>query len=226
MQDAAGGRLPIVGCFMGDPSLRRQLAAGPRSVPCFAYPESAARALARAVEYGQWRKSEAMEDDREVEIASNVARLLIADSTDCDGWVMGASALEVLAACGIPTPPTTVVHDPGGASSAAKKLNVPVVIKAVGKGILHKTDVGGVALNVLPEEAGSIFETMASALPSMSEAIVQPMVDSGVELIVGGVHDPVFGAQVVVGLGGVAVEVLGDHQTRSLPFRPGKQNRC
>jgi acetate---CoA ligase (ADP-forming) len=220
LRESVDDRLPIVGCILGDAGSRRRLVAGPHPVPCFAYPESAARALARGAEYGLWRASEATEDDHEVEIASNLARLLIADSADFDGWVTGAAALEVLAACGIPTTPTTVVHDGIGASIAARDLNAPVVIKAVGKGLLHNRGAAGVALNVRPADARSTFERMAEALPAMTEAIVQPMVGSGVELIVGGVRDPAFGAQLFVGLGGIAVEVLGDHQTRIAPVSP------
>ncbi len=85
---------------------------------------------------------------------------------------------------------------------------------------MHKTEVGGVRLNLgTGDEVREAFTTMQRSLGSaMTGAVVQPMAEQGVELLVGFVVDPAFGPLVVLGMGGTAVELLGDHVSRLAPL--------
>jgi acyl-CoA synthetase (NDP forming) len=113
-----------------------------------------------------------------------------------------------------------VVEDPETAARTAAELGVPVALKASGPELVHKTELGGIRLNLRTgDEVREAFATMKQSLgPAMSGAVVQPMVKQGVELLVGFVVDAAFGPLVVFGMGGTAVELLGDHVSRLAPL--------
>jgi len=119
----------------------------------------------------------------------------------------GASAFELLAAYGIPVVPSRTAHSIGEALAAADELGYPVVLKTFGA--LHKSDVGGVALDLADDAALSLaYTAMAQSLGPA--ATVQPMVADGVEVSVGFVRDEAFGPLLVVAAGGTLVELLAD----------------
>ena len=119
----------------------------------------------------------------------------------------GASAFELLSAYGIPVVQSLTAHSLGEALEAAGAVGYPVVLKT--HGALHKSDVGGVALNLADKAAlGEAYTAMAQSLgPAVT---VQPMVTDGVEVSVGFVRDDAFGPLVVVAAGGTLVELLAD----------------
>jgi acyl-CoA synthetase (NDP forming) len=112
------------------------------------------------------------------------------------------------------------VQDVEGAVAEAQRLGCPVALKAWGARLIHKSDVGGVRLALAsPDAVRAAFEEMSSALgEEMEGAVIQPMVSGGVETIVGFVQDAEFGPQVVFGLGGTAVELMGDVVSRLAPL--------
>lgn len=138
-------------------------------------------------------------------------------------------ALAVLEAYGIPTLPSRVAHNAQEAVAAAEALGYPVALKIVSAHITHKTDVGGVALDLRDAQAVThAYETMMTKItqgqshstPSIENSVlVQPMVSQGQELILGGRQDPQFGAVVLAGLGGIFVEILGEVAVRVAPIR-------
>jgi acetyl-CoA synthetase (ADP-forming) len=99
-----------------------------------------------------------------------------------------------------------------------------MAMKVMAPGIEHKSDVGGVRLNVGPEEAGSVFDqlltTVAQAKPDspVDGVLMQPMAEDGIELIVGAVRDSLFGPAVMLGAGGVLVELMKDVVFRFAPL--------
>jgi acyl-CoA synthetase (NDP forming) len=119
----------------------------------------------------------------------------------------GASAFELLSAYGIPVVQSLTAHSLGEALKAADAVSYPVALKTAGA--LHKSDVGGVALNLADEVAlGAAYTAMVQSLgPAVT---VQPMVTDGVEVSVGFVRDDAFGPLVVVAAGGTLVELLAD----------------
>ncbi|NUR84882.1 MAG: acetate--CoA ligase family protein, partial [Nonomuraea sp.] len=122
-------------------------------------------------------------------------------------------ASELLRESGIPVVPSALVHSPDEAAAAALECGFPVVLKASAAELGHKSDVGGVHLDLADAEA---VRAAYARLPS-PDALVQPMRRGGIELLVGIVRDPAWGLTLAVGLGGVWVEVLRDTSLRILP---------
>lgn len=133
----------------------------------------------------------------------------------------------LLARWGLTGPAEVVVHEPEDAVRAAMQLGFPVVLKIVSPDILHKSDVGGVALDL--RDAASVRQAwvrmhadlQARAPRARLEGVlVAPMMRGGVECVLGVQNDPVFGPVVMVGLGGIFVEVLRDVVFRHAPVTP------
>ena len=135
-------------------------------------------------------------------------------------------SLELLATAGIPTVEVRAVPlEPDAAVAAWRELGgEPVVLKLDAVGLAHKSDVGGVRLGLRDESAvraaAAELEAVAAGLdgPAVVRGLlVEPMATAGIELLIGAVRDPVFGAAVLVGLGGVLAEVLDDVAVRLVP---------
>ena len=132
---------------------------------------------------------------------------------------------KVMKAAGIPVPSSSIAHHLEEAVTMAEKMGYPVVMKIVSKDILHKSDVGGVALDLLNkkeviEAYEAIIHNCRAANPHarLEGVEISEMVQSGVELIVGARIDPSFGPIVMCGLGGIYVEVMKDVSFRGLPL--------
>jgi len=128
-------------------------------------------------------------------------------------------AKRALAASGVPVPGSALAG-PAGAAAAAEALGFPVVIKAVGEALEHKSEVGGVVLNVRSRaEADAAVQRLARLSQSF---LVEEMVSDGVaEVLVGITVDPVFGQLLVLGAGGVLTELLRDSVALLPPFDAG-----
>ena len=132
---------------------------------------------------------------------------------------------EILGLYGIPAVRGVPVSDQGEAVQAAKKLGFPVAMKVISREISHKSDVGGVQLN-LRSEAGveDAYQDMLRRIrreypeAKIEGVLIQSMVTGGRELIVGGRQDEQFGRVVLVGLGGIFVEVFGEVSVRVAPI--------
>lgn len=126
---------------------------------------------------------------------------------------------------GFTAPSNKLVQSADEAVAFARQLGGPVVMKIASPQILHKTDVGGVALNLMEEEEirRAYARILASVKAARPEAViegieVQEMVTQGVEIIIGLLDDPQFGAVILFGLGGVLTEILQDVSFRVLPI--------
>lgn len=134
------------------------------------------------------------------------------------------AAKKLLAAAGIPVVVETLVKSGAEAAAAVAALGQPAAMKLVSPDILHKSEIGGVMLKVEPEDAAAAYETLRERGrkhkpdAAIEGVVVAPMIDGGVETILGVKRDPVFGPIVVFGLGGVFVEVLQDVTRRLAPF--------
>jgi len=134
---------------------------------------------------------------------------------------------QLLEEAGIPTARARLATTRDAAVQAARDIGFPVVLKVVSPQITHKTDVGGVKLDLKsPEEVAAAFdEIMAAARRAAPDAAidgvsVQQMARPGIEVIVGVSTDPQFGPVIMFGLGGVLVEVLKDVSFRIIPIAP------
>jgi len=130
---------------------------------------------------------------------------------------------KLLASYGLTVPKSVVVRDPGEAASAVAALTLPVVVKVMSPEILHKSDVGGVRVGLKSAEAVADAIRGMLANPAISGRrldgfLIEEMAPAGQELVIGGVRDPQFGPMVMVGLGGIFVEVLKDVAFRICPI--------
>jgi acetyl coenzyme A synthetase (ADP forming)-like protein len=218
---AAGATKPVLTCFMGSHGVPEGLSSLREGrFPSYAFPEAAAIALARAVRYGRWLRRPAGEIPTFSDVYPDRARSAIASraAAGTGRWLAPREVQAVLAAYGLRTPRTEVVApDAGEAVSAASRVGFPVALKLVSSTILHKTDVGGVALGL--GDAGAVsraFARMRERLEALGRGgemeglVVQEMVPAGVETFVGVTQDPSFGPLLGFGLGGINVELWRD----------------
>ncbi|TCT05472.1 acetate--CoA ligase family protein [Aquabacter spiritensis] len=140
-------------------------------------------------------------------------------------------ALRLLGMAGLPVPEARAAADPEAAVQAAREIGFPVVVKILSPDILHKTDMGGVALDLHSEQAvrDAAARILAAGRAHAPDAriegcLVAPMIDTrdGVETILGVQVDPIFGPIVMFGLGGILVELLQDVALRRAPFGPAE----
>jgi acetyltransferase len=134
-------------------------------------------------------------------------------------------SLEVLQHYGINVIPSKIARSKVEAAAAAEGLGFPLAMKIVARGVSHKSDVGGVKLNLQSEAAVlDCYEEMIRQILAIDPAaniegvLLQPMIDEGREMILGGRQDPQFGPVVLVGLGGIFVEVFDETQVRVAPI--------
>lgn len=210
-------RKPVLATFLTAKGAPAVLA----PVPCYVFPESAARALARVVEYGAWRArpegTRRLFTDVRAEDARSIVERALATDTE---WLPAAECNGLLTAFGITVAPAAIALSEEEAAGAALRLGYPVALKAAGPAILHKTEAHAVILNLADESAmRAAYRDLTSRLGSgMTHALVQPMVAGGVEILVGASMDPTFGHVVLCGSGGTLVELIGDSVCRLHPL--------
>ncbi len=216
--------VPIAAVFMTSDGPPPQLRAGKIRVPGYEFPEDAARAIALAAKHGRWRArpwapawapSEARPDEATAIISQELARE--------PGWLGPAQVLALLDCYGLPLIETHVVADAAAAAAAATELGVAVAVKASARGLIHKTEAGGVRLGLAGAEqvraaAAEIEAAVRAAGYALDGFIVQPMAPTGVELIVGVVNDHSFGPVIACGPGGTTAELINDVAVRITPL--------
>lgn len=143
--------------------------------------------------------------------------LQIIESSRPAGWVLEPLAKELLREQGLPVPAGRWVRTPQEAEEAALALGFPLAAKVVSPAVLHKSDVGGVALHVA--DSGRLKSVLEAFLAmEKSEGMYVERMGSGVEVIVGSRFDRQFGPIVLVGLGGTSVEIYKDVAIRMAPL--------
>lgn len=216
--------VPVAAVFMTGERPPADLRVGGTNVPGYEFPEDAARALALAAKHGRWRARPAGTHPLLGGIDSDRAAAIISHQLGEDGAWMPAAAVTALLGCyGLPVVPTRVVADAEAAVDAAAELGWPVVLKAIARGLVHKSDVGGVALGLEdPDDvrtaAGRISRALTEAGLELDGLLLQPMAAPGVELIAGVVSDPSFGPVLACGAGGTAAELIQDVAVRITPI--------
>jgi len=183
-------------------------------VATFSYPESAAHALGVAAGRAEWLRRPAGTVPLLDGVDRAAARQLVdgALAAGDDIWLDPAATRALLSAYGVPLVPEHAVATADEAVAIAQTLGRPVVLKTAAAGA-HKTETGGVALDLQTDEA-----IRAAAERIGGPLLVQPMIESGTELLAGIVQDPVFGPLVAFGPGGVFAELIGGTQFRIAPL--------
>ena len=213
---AAETTKPVLATFMSVDGAIPLLA----PIPAYRFPEAAAAALARAVEYGAWRgKTPGRVPDAPPGLAQ--ARDVIgAALARGNGWLTPLEAQAVLEAIGVQVLPTRLVDGEAAAVAAADTMGYPVALKGFGPELLHKSDAGAVKLRLAsPDQVRDAYRDLADRLGRRLAGVqVQPMAADGVEMFVGGLQDPTFGPVLFCGSGGVLVELCGDAACRICPM--------
>lgn len=176
------------------------------AVPCYAFPEPAAMALARVAAYSEWRQAPLGSVPEFHDLQPALARLIVESVLQRGGgWLTAVEANALMAAVGIATPRSHLATSIDGAVEAAVKLGFPVAVKAVGMDLLHKTEHKAIRLNLNDKAAVRMAasELTKSLGHRMEGLLVQHMVNEGAEMMVGAIDDATFGHVVVCGSGGV-----------------------
>jgi acetyl coenzyme A synthetase (ADP forming)-like protein len=218
---------PVLACLMPDQGIRSLPVSETEHVPCYPFPEAAARVLSKVVAHAEWRAQPLGQVPRFANVNVGLARRLCrrALAERGTGWLTTEETRQVLQAAGLPLSAGGVARTADEAVALARDLGFPVAVKLASHQIIHKTEIGGVHLNLEDEAAvRRAFEEIRNRLASsnnlgaMEGALVQPMVSGGTEVMVGMTQDPLFGPLVAFGLGGIHVEVLGDVCFRVTPL--------
>jgi acyl-CoA synthetase (NDP forming)/RimJ/RimL family protein N-acetyltransferase len=222
---ARGSAKPIVATFLSAEGVPADLAVldeagmpARGSVPSFSTPERAVIALARVAQYARWRRRPVGTLPELPGIDEAAARAVVLDAlAGSPGGrdLTDDETLALLAAFGIPVLATRRATTVEEAVAAGDAIGYPVVLKSTAPWLRHRTDLGGVRLDL--RDAAAV-RTAFAAIPSGDPVIVQEMAAPGVATVVEIVDDPSFGALVSFGLGGVATDLLGDRAFRTLPL--------
>jgi len=217
VEGAGGSRKPVLSTFMSARGAPKLLS----PIPSYPFPESAVVALARAAAYAEWRRRPDSTASTPRGIDPAAGRGIVAQALERGvGWLSPTETEQFLEAFGISMAPARVARTPAAAAAAATSLGFPVALKAIGPAILHKTEIGGVRLNLrdsaeVTREARALKKKLGADL---TDFLVQTMVPGGVEVIAGVTLDPTFGPLVLYGSGGTLVELLADVAFRLPPL--------
>jgi acetyltransferase len=206
---------PVVAAVMGERLIQEAVEHFRAAhVPEYRFPERAASALAILVQRAEWLGRSRSQPREYIEVECAAASELLAGKS---GLIAPAVLSRLLTCYGIEVPAEEVASGPDEAAALASQIGFPVALKLLSRDISHKSDVGGVLLQIDSAEAAAagydtLLRRVQEAAPEarVEGVLVQEMVAGGQDVIVGAVRDPQFGPLLMFGSGGVEVEALGD----------------
>jgi len=218
---------PILAVFMGGGAVEEaSKLLVENGVPCFDFPEKAIQTISAMYTYKRFLSQSATEPATFIDVNKERVKEIIASARG-DGRVvlLSTEAADVVGAYGIPVPANRLVKTAEEAVKAADEFGYPIVLRIVSPDILHKTDIGGVALNLnSPEEIRQAFDRIITSVSKFMPrariygVMVYHMVPRGHEMIIGMSQDVQFGPLVMFGLGGIYVNFLKDVSFRLAPL--------
>jgi acetyl coenzyme A synthetase (ADP forming)-like protein len=222
-------RKPLLACFMGQRGFKAKLNYKEKFVPSYPFPESAVLALSRAVEYSEWlrRRKGTVPKIRGMkrEKAHRIVEKAMTRSAARPLWLTAQEISQLLSSYGIRFAEAIMSETAAEAAAQASQVGFPVAIKLASPTITHKSDVGGVKLDLKSEaEVEKAFEDIRARLTEMNRedemggVTVQRMVPGGTEALVGVTEDPSFGPLIMFGLGGIYAELMKDVAVKLHPL--------
>ena len=218
---------PVLTCMMNPTKAPDSAPTETSLLPNYIFPEDAARVLGQLARYAEWRnRPEGILVDFD-DIRPQEVRAICANARQEYGatWLSAEETRKVLAAFALPVPPGGICTSADDAVKLAAKIGFPVALKLASRTIVHKTEFGGVRLNLASESAvrqafNDVQQRVAkeNRLGEMEGVLIEPMISEGVEVMVGMTLDPVFGPLIGFGLGGIHVEILKDVCFRVTPI--------
>ncbi|MEZ5278029.1 MAG: acetate--CoA ligase family protein [Opitutaceae bacterium] len=224
LETAAGSPKTVFTCWLGRDGVARARALfSDRRIPCFDTPEDAVHAFLDMTRYRKGQSYLAGEETTPPAVSldrTKIGACFASVRADRRNELTEPEAKQVLAAAGLPVITSRIAADPAACVVMAREIGFPIVLKIISPQISHKSDVGGVALNLeSDEQVAAAAEAMSRRVRSirpdaeLTGFSVQQMVKmpSSHELIIGATRDASFGPVIMFGHGGTAVEVIRDH---------------
>jgi acetate---CoA ligase (ADP-forming) len=212
------GKKPLLACFMGGKDVlpgKEELAS--RNLPAYSSPERAVDALRAMYEYKQWQIREPRVLARFTVNKRRVERILGVYQRMGRVQMGEADSKKILKAYGFSVPKGEICNSADKAAEVADYIGYPVVMKIVSRDIIHKSDVGGVMINLQNADAvrdayDMMMMRVERRMPDarLEGVYVEQMAPKGREIILGMTRDPQFGPMMMFGLGGIFVEVMKD----------------
>jgi acetyl coenzyme A synthetase (ADP forming)-like protein len=225
--------IPLLSVFLSSKGTPDTLKTEGLSLPSYPFPEDAARALAHAVRYSIWAETPEGVVPQYDDLRTSDAKALVADvlasleKSGEDGksrWLLPDEVAKLLGDYRVPMAEWRLADTAEAAGAAAVEIGGKVALKGVAPKLIHKTEAKAVVLNLegaaqVTQAATEMAARIAAQGTQVEKFFVQQMVPSGgVEMLVGVVHDKLFGPVVACGAGGTAVEVLKDVKVRITPL--------
>ncbi|MHC9063354.1 bifunctional acetate--CoA ligase family protein/GNAT family N-acetyltransferase [Nitrospira sp. CMX1] len=226
-RNAGAKAKPVFISWMAEGDRDRTFHSQTETIPAYQLPETPALVLGKTMMYAEWRRQPTgmVPDFDDLNLAAVRTTCSTALSQRGVGWLTTDETRNVLSAMKIPVQPGGVAKTAYEAGVLARRAGYPVAVKLASHQIVHKTEIGGVQLNLRDEQAvRKAFDSIktrlmeANQLDAMEGVLVQSMVTGGVEVMIGVTEDPLFGPLIAFGLGGIHVEILGDVQFRITPL--------
>jgi acetyl coenzyme A synthetase (ADP forming)-like protein len=216
---------PVLAVIMATEDFYEEMKTRRGHPPIYRFPEPAARVLAQLVRYADWRRRPAGEMAPDLAVDDEAAEKILAAAPA--GYLSDAEAFRVLRHYGIPLVAGRKVETVEQALAAAEEIGYPVVVKAVGAKLIHKSDVGAVKVDLrTPGDLLQAMEEIGTALAAAGLTadgyLVQELARGGHEVIFGMSTDPRFGPLLMFGLGGKYVEVFRDVRFGVTPLAPSE----
>lgn len=210
---------PIIACFMGDDAVKKGVKLmQSHKVATIQFPEQAAKALSVITRFGEWTREKEEADFQFNDVNKEQVAKIFADAKR-EGKISfpEAEALKILAAYNFSLLKSEIAKTASEAKDIAQKIGGKMVMKIVSPDILHKSDVGGVMLNITEEMVEEKFNEMMQNIKMKAPnariegVLLAEMAEKGgAEFILGSSKDPSLGSLIMAGLGGIYVEVFGD----------------
>ncbi|MEO0083221.1 MAG: acetate--CoA ligase alpha subunit [candidate division WOR-3 bacterium] len=225
---ASNYQKPIMGCLLSLENTKEVIQTLWKSkIPYYPFPETAACALADMCDFYEWTQLPKSEVKIFDDVDKNIVQeIIIYAQKRNPAIIYEYEGYKILSAYHIPVLPCALVKSKDELIPKANQIGYPIVMKVVSLDILHKTDVGGVALDITSDEEllmkyeqmqAKIKELMPNA--RIEGFLLQKMAEPGIETIMGIKKDPQFGSLIMFGLGGIYVEVLKDVSFRICPIK-------
>ncbi len=217
---------PVLGCFMGVKGVATGVEELHRNrIPAYPFPESAARTLGAMVRYGRWLRKELGTIPSFTVETERVKETLERAASEEREFLNFDEISVIMDAYGIPLGRSRVCRNFEEIQAACESIHFPVVLKVTSEAVIHKSEVGGVKLNLQnKEEVQKAYHDMVDSLKSKgltgqhASFLLQEMLSGGREVIMGLHAVPDFGSLIMFGLGGIYVEVLRDIALRITPI--------
>lgn len=217
VEHAKSSEKPILCSFFGGTSFEgAEKLLAQHQIPNYLYPKRAVKSMKTLYNYSIIKDQE-YPDSPDFNVNKEIVKNIIQEAQEKDMYTLGLESFDILKSYGIPTVGTAITKTLEDTVKAAEEIGYPLVMKIVSPQISHKSDVGGIKLNLNnADDVKAAYEDMMENIPkkepnaTLEGVQLQKMLSGGKEVIIGMVQDPTFGPMMMFGLGGIYVEILKD----------------